>query len=77
MARNAAFSAVGIDPGFQSSTVFLSLSARLAAAPAEAICSPGEGNEGRSWGLAYLSEVAAPVLKSAQISDSRIGRGPN
>ena len=36
------------------------LSARLAAAPAEESASPGEGKDGRSCGLAYFSDVAAP-----------------
>lgn len=65
LAREAAFSAVWSEPGFQRSTVFLFVSARLAAAPAEAIWRPGDGNEGRSWGLAYFSEVAAPSASLA------------
>lgn len=32
----------------------------LAAAPAADICSPADGNDGRSCGRAYLSDVAAP-----------------
>lgn len=49
--------------GFQYSNGFWLAFARLAAAPAEEslLERPAEGNDGKSFGSAYLSEVAAPV----------------
>jgi hypothetical protein len=46
--------------GFQCSEDFLLLSARVAAAPAEESASPAEGKDGRSCGLAYFNDAAAP-----------------
>jgi hypothetical protein len=57
--------ASGIASGFQCSKDFLLLSARLAAAPAEENFRPGEGKDGKSCGLAYFRDVAAPKMWSA------------
>ena len=62
MANIAALLAGADDSGFQYSNDLWLAFARLAAAPAEdsVLVTPTVGNEGRSRGLAYRREVAAP-----------------